>query len=177
MIRLNMLLLFFVTLEPYLFNLLVIDNFGSASSTRGNYTSSFFAIDIGIMSLVMAYFTHLLTVEGKKLVPSDLFQRFKISRNPIIAATAVFMFSALPVPILWDTNVTLEGLLLLIVLWIASVPLIWAARTTMSHQNPKQIVSRFSLGRLKRASQLSMSSLLLILDQVYLFSDLENHLY
>jgi uncharacterized membrane protein len=140
MIRLNMLLLFLVALEPYLFNLLVIDNLGSPSSgMTGAYASSFFAIDIGAMNFVMAYFTHLLTIEKKRLIPSELIQRFKISRNGIIAAAAIFMFSALPIPILWDPNLTLGGLPLRIILWVASVPFIWVTRITMSHKTPKQV--------------------------------------
>jgi hypothetical protein len=140
MIRLNMLLLFLVALEPYLFNLLVIDNLGSTSlGSISNYASSFFAIDMGVMNLIMAYFTHLLTVEEKRLVHVELIRRFKLSRNAIVASGAIFMVSALPLPILCSQSAALGELPLRVVLWITSVPLIWLTRTTMSHKRPLSV--------------------------------------
>jgi hypothetical protein len=64
MIRLNMILLFFVAVEPYLFNPLTKSNMVEPAST-------YYAVDIGGMNLVLAYFTHLLTVTKKNPLPPE----------------------------------------------------------------------------------------------------------
>ncbi len=56
--RPNVLLLFLVTIEPCMFNILTRTNL---SSQLGEDVSTYYALDIAGMNLVMAYFTHLST--------------------------------------------------------------------------------------------------------------------
>jgi len=82
MLRLNMLLLFLVAIEPYLFNILIIQN-SAVSMSLASEVSAFYALDIGAMNFVLAYFTYILTQEEKKLIPTEMIKRFKVSRNSL----------------------------------------------------------------------------------------------
>ena len=81
--RLNLALLFLVAIEPFLFNLLVIPQAGLASAL-GNPVSQFYALDIDGMNLILAYFTHMLSIEEKNLIPRDLIRRYKNVRNLLV---------------------------------------------------------------------------------------------
>jgi hypothetical protein len=118
MIRLNMLLLFFVAVEPYLFNLLTRSNIAELVST-------YYAVDIGGMNLVLAYFAHLLTVTKKNSLPPEEARRFRISRNVFIFVGLMFLVSASPG--LWTPSVLGEPLR--IIIWLLAFPIIWLSRT------------------------------------------------
>jgi uncharacterized membrane protein len=119
--RLNMLLLFLVAVEPYFFNLLIARNL---SSPLGQDVSAYFALDIGLMNLVIGYFNHLLTIEESHLIPKELIHKFKVGRNVTIAIGIIFLVSAIPV--FW--SVSLYGTQLRYIVWIATFPLAWASR-------------------------------------------------
>jgi uncharacterized membrane protein len=92
---LNFVLLFLVSIEPYLFSLIdtrpVLGQIEAATATQ------VYAVDIGFMNLILAYFTHQLTIEEKKLVAEDLLKSFRIHRNLLILTAALFLFSATPI--------------------------------------------------------------------------------
>lgn len=121
MVRLNVLLLFLVAIEPYLFDIMV--KFG-LSADPGLDASAFYALDISGMNLVIAYFTHLMTLEEKKLIPEDLIRRYRQSRNFIFLVGLIFAFSAIP----YFASVNVLGTSLRVILWISTVPLIWISR-------------------------------------------------
>lgn len=121
MVRLNVLLLFLVAVEPYLFDIMV--KYG-LSADPGLDASAFYALDIGGMNLVIAYFTHLMTIEGKRLIPEDLVRRYRQSRNFIFFVGLIFAFSAIPN----FASIDVLGTSLRVVLWIATVPFIWISR-------------------------------------------------
>lgn len=121
MVRLNVLLLFLVAIEPYLFDIMVKSGL---SLDPGLDASAFYALDIGGMNLVIAYFTHLMTLEERKLIPADLVRRYKQSRNAIFLVALIFVLSS--IPSLGSTS--LLGTSLRVILWIATVPLIWVSR-------------------------------------------------
>jgi uncharacterized membrane protein len=121
LLRLNMVLLFLVALEPFLFNLLTNQ---SLSSSFASEVSDFYALDIAGMNLTLAYFTHVLTLEEKNLIPEDLRRHYRITRNLLFLGAAVFLISVLP--IFWD--VLILGYPVRIVLWILALPVIWGGR-------------------------------------------------
>ncbi len=92
---LNFVLLFLVSIEPYLFSLIdtrqVLGQIDAATATQ------VYAVDIGFMNLILAYFTHQLTIEEKKLVAEDLLKSFRIHRNLLILTAALFLLSATPI--------------------------------------------------------------------------------
>jgi uncharacterized membrane protein len=117
MIRLNMLLLFFVAIEPYLFNLLT-------RSTIGELVSAYYAVDLGGMNLVLAYFAHLLVTTKKNPLPPEELHRFRVSRNIFILVGLMFLVSASPG--LWIPSLLGEPLRVLI--WVLAFPVIWVSR-------------------------------------------------
>jgi uncharacterized membrane protein len=122
LVRLNLLLLFLVTLEPFLFNLMINQ---SLSSALGSEVSSYYALDIAGMNIILAYFTHVMTLEEKNLIPSDLRRRYRITRNLLLLGAAIFLISDLP--IFW---VMVAGLPVppRIILWMLTLPVIWGWR-------------------------------------------------
>jgi uncharacterized membrane protein len=121
MIRLNMILLFLVAIEPLLFNVLYIE--GTATDV-GTLASVYYGLDIGGMNLILAYFTHLLTVEEKNLVPKDTIHRFRVTRNMLLLAAALFLVSDLP----FFSGAMFAGLSLRVDIWVASIPIIFLPR-------------------------------------------------
>ena len=122
-IRLNMLLLFLVVIEPFLFNLLVIPGAGLSSDLAAPI-SQFYAMDVGGMNLILAYFTYELASEEKNLIPRGLIRSYKVSRNALVLVSGVFFLSILPP--FWV--VAFAGLPLRIVMWLLTFPLIWISR-------------------------------------------------
>lgn len=122
LVRLNMFLLFLVTLEPFLFNLLINQGLSSALASE---VSSYYALDLAGMNVIMAYFTHVLTLEEKNLIPSDLRRRYRITRNLLLLVVAIFLISDLP--IFWQM---VDGIPIppRIALWILTLPIIWGWR-------------------------------------------------
>lgn len=131
MVRLNVLLLFLVAIEPYLFN--IISKSG-LSTDPGLDASSFFALDIAGMNFIIAYFTHLKTIEGKKLIPLGLIQRYRLSRTLLLLVGLIFATSAIP----YFGTFTVLGQSLREVLWIATVPIIWISR--ISSRTPTSLL-------------------------------------
>lgn len=121
LVRLNMLLLFLVAIEPFLFNLLIIRGLGSVI---GPAVSECYSFDIAGMNIILAYFTHVVALEEKNLIPRELIRRFKVTRNVLILSSAIFLYSALPA--FW--TVTFAGLPVRIILWISTFPITWGTR-------------------------------------------------
>jgi uncharacterized membrane protein len=87
----NILLLFMVSVEPYLFNEL----FASSGIMLYN-VSNIYALDLAAMLLIIAFFEHSLADEEKNLVPRNLLKRYKLSRNLSLLIAAVFIVSTAP---------------------------------------------------------------------------------
>jgi uncharacterized membrane protein len=121
LVRLNMLLLFLVTLEPFLFNILT--NQSLSASTLAPEVSSYYALDIAGMNAILAYFTHILTLEEKNLIPSDMRRRYRIMRNLLLLGAAIFLVSDLP--IFWSIII---GIQLRVIIWILALPILWGWR-------------------------------------------------
>jgi uncharacterized membrane protein len=113
----NMLLLFLVSIEPYLFNLI------SFTPTPGlidpQTVTAVYAIDLGSLYLIIAYFIHELTVEERKLIPTKLLRNFRLERNVTLLVVLLFISSTLP--IFW--SLTIFGVQTRFILWFAPFPL------------------------------------------------------
>ena len=121
MVRLNMILLFLVAIEPFLFDVLFVQGLSTAVGTAA---SEYYGLDIGGMNLILAYFTHLLASEEKNLIPRDLVGSYKTIRNLLVLGAALFLFSELPV--FW--TVMVAGVPVRIVLWILTLPIVRTQR-------------------------------------------------
>ena len=87
---LNIVLLFLVALEPYLFNLIGIPSFSQDVATVA------YAMDIGSIYAILASFNNILTSEGRVLVQPDLVQKYRVIRNLQICVAVIFWISIIP---------------------------------------------------------------------------------
>jgi hypothetical protein len=91
----NFVLLFLVSIEPYLFNL--IDTRPVSGQIDSSTVTQVYAIDIAFMNLILAYFSHQLTIEDRKLIADNLLKSYRIHRNLLILNAALFLFSVTPI--------------------------------------------------------------------------------
>jgi len=94
----NMLLLFLVSVEPYLFNLMTASSYAPPSGQLDlGATTVLYALDLGALQVILGYFLHELTVEERRLIPKELVRSYTLSMYTTFASAAVFLLSTLPV--------------------------------------------------------------------------------
>jgi uncharacterized membrane protein len=87
---LNIVLLFFVALEPYLFNLIAVSSLLDAATTA-------YALDIGSIYAILASFNHILAIEERHLVDPKMIPTHRLIRNLQIVVSAIFFVSTIPI--------------------------------------------------------------------------------
>jgi uncharacterized membrane protein len=123
MIAANLLLLFLVSVEPYLYNLIAVSFSSLPGQLDSGIATTAYAADMGAMFLVLAYFSNEVTIEEKRLIPKELLKRYKLMRNSTIVTAALFLVSMLP--IFW--GVVVFGLQTRFILWMGTF-VTWMAR-------------------------------------------------
>ena len=94
----NMVLLFLVSIEPYLFNLLNMSAYTpSLGQLNSASTTTLYALDLGCLLIVIAYFIHELTVEDRRLIPRELMRDYRLTMYASIVGAFMFIVSVLPV--------------------------------------------------------------------------------
>jgi uncharacterized membrane protein len=124
-IILNLVLLFLVSIEPYLFYLNIIFDL-SAHAVLLDYASILYALDMTGLMLILALFTQELAREERGLVPKDSFARYKRSRNTLYISAALFAITILPV--FWTFK--LQGLPIRFYFWFIPLVLSSVRRVT-----------------------------------------------
>lgn len=97
-INLNIALLFCVSVEPFLFN--IIRNTPLAVTDPGAYadaTSMLYALDLGAMFGILGGFTLTLASEERKLIPKSLIRQYRIEGGSWLACGLIFVLSAVPI--------------------------------------------------------------------------------
>jgi uncharacterized membrane protein len=89
-VSLNVALLFTVSLEPFLFNVLQL-----GSSDIRDVASQFYGVDLGVMLAILASFTFVLADEDRKLVSKDSIREFRIEGITMAIAALIFFISTL----------------------------------------------------------------------------------
>ena len=128
----NILLLFLVAIEPYLYNLIPISFVSVPGQLDSGITTALYSIDMGTIFVVLAYFTQELTVEEKKLIPKELLRSYRLQRNTVIVAAILFLISALPV--FW--SISIMGFPARFVMWMGPF-LAWPVRRSLERENKK----------------------------------------
>jgi hypothetical protein len=121
---LNAVMLFLVSIEPYLLSLL---SFGSSEASKvalGNFASEAYALDVGGLTLILGVFAHQLTNEGRELVTPALIDTYRRSRNALCFVAAFFVASTLPIFWSWE----IMGTPARFYLWYAALVFIWISR-------------------------------------------------
>ncbi len=91
LISLNIFLLFFVSIEPFLFNELLRYN------NMFYEVSIVYGFDLAGMFLILALFNHFVSRGEGKLVPESSLRRFKLARNMELVMVALCAVSVSPV--------------------------------------------------------------------------------
>ncbi|OPY31874.1 MAG: hypothetical protein A4E32_01478 [Methanomassiliicoccales archaeon PtaU1.Bin124] len=125
--RLNILLLLLVSIEPFLLYMLGKED--SADISLSGFSTMLFAIDIGLIMLVLGMFQHkIVTSKEEALV-------HKGERDSHLVEAGLFLFSA--IPIFWD--VQLFDVRLRYVIWILSIAPIMYFKYMVGRKAPKAI--------------------------------------
>ena len=106
---LNMALLFLVSAEPFLFTLLTIQAVGGPSVPSlavAELASILYALDLGAMHVILAFFTHSVAIEKRGSFPIEA-QLYGSRRDSRALVAATFAVSALPV--FWTWTISLGG--------------------------------------------------------------------
>ena len=115
MVGANLFMLFLVSIEPYLYNLITNSYSRGATLDTGTATS-LYAADMGAIFLVSAYFLWELTKEERGLLPRRLLKGYRLMGYGSFAAAALFFISILPV--FW--SVSIMGFPMRFILWMGT---------------------------------------------------------
>jgi hypothetical protein len=119
-VALNIALLFLVSVEPYLLSLV---NTAEALSMF-DYASTVYALDLAGLMAILGLFTHMLTIEERKLVPARLVGRQKRMRNASFFSAFLFLTSTLPQFLAWR----FDGTPLRVIFWYVPLIVLWSLR-------------------------------------------------
>jgi len=127
---LNVVLLFTVSLEPYIFNILRSANaLSSPTISLFETASSSYGVDLGAMMFIMGVFTLALADEEKRLVPESMLARLRSESTLWFVSCGIFLASALPFFGRVEVgSVLLSGLSLRMIMWLAAILVTWARR-------------------------------------------------
>jgi uncharacterized membrane protein len=124
---LNVGLLLFVALVPYLLNSVEVVNPSltpvEASALR-DFSSSLFAIDLAGVLFILAAFAHIISLEEKKLVEPALATIFRNGRNRMVVIAVVMAVSVAPQFWQW----VLFGVPVRIYVWYLPLASYWLGR-------------------------------------------------
>ena len=110
-IFLNILLLFFVAIEPYLLNIL------NTSVQLFPLSSTLYGIDMAFLMGVSAVLSHILIKENGPVLSDKQLRHFKIGRNNQFICAGLFLFSILP----WFLELTIAGISARVFIWFATL--------------------------------------------------------
>ena len=122
-VLLNFVLLFLVSIEPYLLSLL-----GPGLGALHEFESVLYALDLFGLISIEAFFSHVLTIEERKLVARALIHKQRIRRNGFIISALLFLISALPQFWVWR----FEGIPVRILLWYCVLVVLWVTQLSGS---------------------------------------------
>jgi uncharacterized membrane protein len=95
---LNVVLLFLVSIEPFLFNLVTRTPGGVADPLAfENGISTLYGLDVGAMFVILASFTLVIANEDRKLIPQELVREFKHESIVWLLVASLFLISSLPI--------------------------------------------------------------------------------
>ena len=137
LISINILMLFLVSVEPYLFNQLF-------TSQSGSSVSVLYSIDLAGIFLILAIYNHYLSSEERNLVPQDFVWKLRLARNMELISAAMVTVSA--VPAFWTIVVfhisaagTVFSVPLRVVMWFVPLVLGWSRWGLEKLVRPKSV--------------------------------------
>jgi len=135
MLFLNALLLFSVSIEPFLFNLLRSGNSAAEVALDvKDAASALYGFDLGAILLVIGVFTLALADEQKRLVPKAMISDLRGEATTALASAGIFIISALPA---FD-KVFVGRTFLRTDLWLVALAVIWLGALRRKSAKRKQ---------------------------------------
>jgi uncharacterized membrane protein len=130
---LNIVLLFTVSLEPYIFNILRLTNVAvpitQETAKLFETASSSYGVDLGAMMLIMGIFTLALADEERQLVPASMISHLRAESTLWFISCGIFLISALPLFGKVDLGgVLVTGVSARMVMWLVAILVTWARR-------------------------------------------------
>jgi uncharacterized membrane protein len=124
---LNLLLLFFVSVEPYLLYLVSLFEH-EPSSFILDFSSDLFALDMGGMLGLLALLTHDITIEERGLMTMGYILKYRRIRNSLLVGSVLFFITI--VPVFWSLR--FFGRPLRFFLWPVSISVFWIVRISQT---------------------------------------------
>lgn len=144
LVNLNILLLFLVSIEPFLFDQLMHSN-----APLVEYISMVYALDLGGLFVIQALLANSILTDKNK--PEQILQSYKLRRNTLLISAALFFISALPffwswsIPIISDAGITLGSILWLIPLTMPIIRRLWERKIKQPTNNRKTTQANLSI--------------------------------
>ncbi len=107
----NILLLFLVSIEPFLFNQMI-----SSSMPLVENVSIVYALDLGALFALQAFFSHSVLLDKSK--PEQLLHSFRLRRNTALIGSSLFFVSTLPTFWIWTVA---RGFPLRLAIWLVTL--------------------------------------------------------
>jgi uncharacterized membrane protein len=117
-VLLNIALLFLVSVEPYLFSLLN----PAETIVVFDFASIVYALDLSGLVAILGIFTHMLTLEEKKLIPARLLGQQRRIRNVFLFSAFLFLISTFPQLLVWR----FEGTPVRVFFWYVPLIVLWS---------------------------------------------------
>jgi len=133
---LNVIMLFLVAIEPYLFYLVSLHGH-EADVQLVDYASVIYALDMGGLMAILAFFNHELAVEEKQLVPKEMLPGQRRARNVYFMSAAFFLVSALP--LFWSWQI--DDVPVRFYFWFTPLALSWISRSMKINRGASNVSS------------------------------------
>ncbi len=121
---LNVVMLFLVSIEPYLLSLLLSGSFQVSGVAVLIFVSEAYALDLAGLASIMGLLAHQLTIEERKLVKPELVGQYRRIRN--VQYLAAFLFAVTALPPFWSWEIL--GTRARFFFWYAILVVIWMSR-------------------------------------------------
>jgi uncharacterized membrane protein len=134
-VRLNILLLLFVGMEPYLFNAITFQDSllpPGEQDIMNNIGTMAFALDIAMILIIIAIYYNILAREHARSAREE--KRFRVARNSRLLSGAIFALSA--IPFTWD--IKLMGMELRYYIWFIPLAMVLINTVRMARQDDNE---------------------------------------